>query len=86
LRRLIHMANPTEPKQAAQIAKNLSGELRAAVDHVLREHGLYDWHLRRFSLTQQTTLEVAAGCPDGEEYDCRLVGTEVVCQCFPKKP
>jgi hypothetical protein len=76
------MPGPTDPKEAAQIAKELSGELRAAFDRVLREHKVTDWHLQSFTLRRGVAFE--SECPPGEDYDCRWIGGNIVCKCFPK--
>jgi hypothetical protein len=78
------MAKPTEANEAARIAKALTGEFKAAFDRILIDHKVSDWQLQAFSLTRRAALESAEGCNSGEEYDCRLVGTTVVCKCFPK--
>lgn len=75
------MPNPTDPKEAARIAKELSYELRAAFDRVLAEHEVADWRLQSFTLVRKSAE--ASACPPGEEYDCRYVGASVVCKCWP---
>jgi hypothetical protein len=75
------MPNATDPKEAARVAKQLSFELRAAFDKILRDHNVPDWRLQSFTLARRTAE--AAECPSGEEYDCRYVGTSVVCKCWP---
>jgi hypothetical protein len=57
-----------------------SKKLLADMDKVLKKHGV-DGQIRQIRVNTQTP---AGTCPPGTTFGCRLVGTSIVCKCWPE--